>query len=78
MLTISFIYAAALLLRMFPGQFPYCFLISRNPEKKICIPDAFQIRQSLIQASSSYTGHWHRGVGYGVLDVSNLLSNLSE
>jgi endonuclease G len=35
-----------------------------------------QIQQAITQGSQSYSGHWHSGVGYGILDGHELISQL--
>lgn len=42
------------------------------------LPNALQLRQLLVQTSSSYTGIWHRGFGFGVLNLSNVLNDSAE
>ena len=36
--------------------------------------NAVQVRAAMVQSTSTYNGHWHEGMGYGVLDVESLLA----
>lgn len=58
-------------------------LMSHWEKQRFRVPNwgrlnAAQIRAALTQSTQNYTGQWHRGMGYGVLDADKLLSALGR